>query len=101
VARRLAASEATQALSSLAMTGEDTTISEAALEAVGNLLETAKIHGIGVTFESDDQGWRIGYIQGMGGGDLASAYDLETAVRAAERPLDELADRLASNRRPG
>ena len=77
------------------MTGEDTTISEAALEAVGNLLTTANIHGIGLTFEPDVQGWRIGYIRGMGGGDLASGYDLETAVRAAERPLDELAHRLA------
>jgi hypothetical protein len=36
----------------------------------------------------------------MGGGDLASAYDLETAVTAAERPLDELAHRLAENGRP-
>jgi hypothetical protein len=77
------------------MTGEDTSISEAALEAIGNLLETAKIHGIGVTFEPDGQGWKVGYVYGMGGGDLSSAYDLETAVRAALRPLDELADRLS------
>jgi hypothetical protein len=82
------------------MTGEDTTITEAALEAVANLLAAAKQHGIGVTFEPDDAGWRVGYMQGMGGGDLASGYDLETAAKAAERPLDELAHRLASNRRP-
>ena len=44
-------------------------------------------------------GWKIGYMRGMGGGDLASAYDLETAVAAAERPLDELAYRLAENAR--
>jgi hypothetical protein len=81
------------------MTGEDTTISEAVLEAVGNLLAAAKHHGIGVTFEPDSQGWRIGYIRGMGGGDLASSYDLETAAKAAERPLDELAHRLAGNER--
>jgi len=77
------------------MTGEGTPISEAALEAVGNLLAAAQHLGIGISFEPDEVGWRIGYIQGMGGGELASAYDLETAVRAAERPLDE----LASNRR--
>ncbi len=82
------------------MTGEDTPISEAALQAVGGLLAAAWHHGIGVTFEPDGQGWRIGYMRGIGGGDLASAYDLETATRAAMRPLDELADRLASNRRP-
>jgi hypothetical protein len=35
----------------------------------------------------------------MGGGDLASGYGLETAVKAAERPLDELAHRLAENAR--
>lgn len=34
----------------------------------------------------------------MGGGDLASAYDLETAAKAALRPLDELAQRLGRNR---
>jgi hypothetical protein len=72
-------------------------INPAALEAVGNLLETAKIHGIGVTFEPDEQGWTVGYIRNMGGGNLASAYDLETAARAAERPLDELAQQLAAN----
>ena len=52
------------------MTSEDTTITEAALEAVGNLLAASRHHGIGVTFEPDGQGWRIGYIQGMGGGGL-------------------------------
>jgi hypothetical protein len=59
------------------------------------LMHTTR-NGIGVTFEPDGQGWKIGYMYGMGGGDLASAYDLETAVRAAERPLDELARRIDS-----
>ena len=78
------------------MTGEDTPISETALEAVGNLLAAAWHHGIGITFEPDGDGWKVGYMYGMGGGDLASAYELETAVRAAERPLDELARRIDS-----
>jgi hypothetical protein len=75
---------------------ERESVSPAALEAVGNLLESAKVHGIGLTFEPDAEGWSVGYIQGMGGGDLASAYDLETAAKAAERPLDELAQRFRS-----
>jgi hypothetical protein len=58
----------------------------------------SKVHGIGITFEPDGEGWTVGYTRGMGGGELATAYDLETAARAAERPLDELAQRLAANR---
>jgi hypothetical protein len=60
---------------------------------MGNLLETGKIHGISITFQPDEVGWSVGYMKGRGGGPLASAYDLETAARAAERPLDELARR--------
>jgi hypothetical protein len=54
--------------------------------------------GIGVTFEPDDVGWRVGYMPGMGGGDLASAYDLETSATAAPRPLMELGDLLLRTR---
>jgi hypothetical protein len=75
-------------------------ISDGAMDAVRALLRAAGAYGIGVSFEPDSEGWKIGYMRGMGGGDLASAYDLETAVRAAMRPLDELADRLASNHQP-
>jgi hypothetical protein len=85
-------------LSFRAMTDEQKAISQTTLEAVANLLEAGKRYGIGITFEPDEEGWSIGYMRGMGGGDLASAYDLETAVKAAERPLDELAQRLAENR---
>jgi hypothetical protein len=28
---------------------------------VGNLLSTAKIHGIGITVEPDEVGWPVGY----------------------------------------
>jgi hypothetical protein len=80
------------------MTDDDPKISQSGLEAIEILLLAAKAHGIGVTIEPDPVGWKIGYILETGGGHLASAYDLETAVRAAERPLDELADLLAIDR---
>jgi hypothetical protein len=71
-----------------------------ALERIRGLLEAGQSYGIGITFEPDGQGgWKIGCMRGMGGGDLSSAYDLETAVAAAARPLDELARRLAENTR--
>jgi hypothetical protein len=38
---------------------------------------------------AEEVGWSIGYMKAMGGGSLASAYDLETAAKAAERPLVE------------
>jgi hypothetical protein len=65
-----------------------------ALDAISELLLAGEQFGIGVTFEPDDVGWRVGYMQGMVGGDLATAYDLDTATRAALRPLMELGQRL-------
>ncbi len=71
-----------------------------ARERIRGLLEAGQTYGIGITFEPDGQGgWKIGYMRGMGGGDLATPYDLETAVAAADRPPDELAHRLAENTR--
>jgi hypothetical protein len=69
------------------------------MEAIADLLVAGEQHGIGVTFTPDDVGWEVGYMQGMGGGDLASAYDLETAAKAALRPLMELAADLERSRR--
>jgi hypothetical protein len=43
-------------------------ISDGAMDAVRALLTVADAYGIGVTFEPDSQGWRVGYIRGMGGG---------------------------------
>ncbi|TCC01327.1 hypothetical protein [Kribbella soli] len=68
------------------------------LDAIADLLVLGEQHGIGVTFTPDGQGWQVGYMRGMGGGDLSSAYDLDTAVRAALRPLVDLAARLEENR---
>jgi hypothetical protein len=49
--------------------------------AVGNFLSTAKVHGIGITFEPDEMDWPVGSMKGMGDGPPSSAYDLETAAR--------------------
>ena len=75
------------------------TVTEGALEAIGNLLQTCYIHGIGITFEPEFVGWKVGYMVGMGGGDLATAYSLETAAKAAEKPLHDLARTWQENRR--
>ncbi len=68
------------------------------MEAIADLLVAGEQTGIGITFTPDDLGWEVGYMQGMGGGELSSAYDLETAARAALRPLMELAADLAARR---
>lgn len=69
------------------------------LEAVGELLALGEQHQIGVTFTPDAEGWTIGYMVGMGGGDLLSGYDLGDTSRAAMRPLIELAQRRDRSRR--
>ncbi len=73
------------------------------------LLAEAKRYGIGILIEPDldaegeDNGWTIGYMihewpaaQGLGedypGDRLSSAYDLETGVAAAMKPLKEIGD---------
>jgi sugar phosphate isomerase/epimerase len=75
---------------------EGAPIDDAAMVAVRELLETAERYGIGLSFEPDD-GWSIGYMHGMGGGGLSTAYDLETAARAAMRPLDKLHEHLSED----
>jgi hypothetical protein len=58
-----------------------------AMDAIADLLVAGEQYGIGITLTPDGEGWEVGYMQGMGGGDLAEAYDLETAAKAALRPL--------------
>ena len=82
-------------------------MSEPSRREVYALLEEAKRWGIGLMFEPDfddegnESGWTISYVihgwpavQGMGadfpGDALASAYDLETAVAAALKPLQQI-----------
>ncbi len=57
------------------------------LSAVADLLAAGEEYLLGVTFEPDPEGWTVGYIYGMGGGDLATAYTLRDAASAALRPL--------------
>ena len=71
------------------------------LQAVGELLALGEQHRIGVTFTPDAQGWTIGYMVGMGGGDLLFGYDLGETARAAMRPLLELAERRERGRQGG
>jgi hypothetical protein len=69
------------------MTEDQDTITNAAMVAVRELLEAGEQYGIGISFEPDGEGgWSVGYMYGRGGGDLASAYDLEIAAKAAMRP---------------
>lgn len=69
------------------------------LQAIGELLAAGEQHGIGISFEPDVEGWRIGYLVGRGGGDLLAGYDLGETARAALRPLEELAARREQARR--
>jgi hypothetical protein len=77
----------------------DSQISPEALQAIGELLQAAAQHGLGVAFEPDGEGWRIGYIlhdwpayqeYNLPGGTLSNAYDLHIAAAAALKPLIEL-----------
>jgi hypothetical protein len=81
------------------MTDRASDITPEALQGVGELLNLAVRLGFAITLEPDDDGWQIGYMRGMGGGDLSTAYDLATAVEAAKRPLIDLAEQMGRNRR--
>ena len=76
--------------------------SEEALRPVGELLQAAAQHGLGVAFEPDREGWRISYLiddwpayqdYELKGGTLANAYDLEVGAKAALKPLIQLGER--------
>lgn len=69
------------------------------LQSIGELIALGEQEGFGITFEPDDEGWKVGYLRGMGGGDLAHGYDLGETARAAVRPLYELARKHERARR--
>ncbi len=69
------------------------------LQAVGELIALGEQEGFGITFVPDAEGWSIGYMRGMGGGDLVTGYDLGETARAALRPLTDLARRYEEARR--
>ena len=70
----------------------------ATLEAIGDLIALGEQLGYGITFVPDAEGWTIGYMRGMGGGDLVTGYALGDTVRAAFRPLEAEAARYTGAR---
>ena len=69
------------------------------LQAIGELLALGEQEGFGITFTPDPEGWTVGYVRGMVGGDLLSGFDLGDTARASMRPLLDLAGRYAAKRR--
>lgn len=69
------------------------------LQAIGELLALGEQEGFGITFTPDSEGWTVGYMRGMGGGDLLSGFDLGDTARASMRPLLDLAARYKAKRR--
>lgn len=72
------------------------TVGRMAPDRLRELVFEAAEHGCGITIEPyRGDGWKIGYLRGMGGGDLVTAPTLEDAVAAAFEPLREMAERRA------
>jgi hypothetical protein len=53
------------------------------LTAIGELIALGEQEGFGITFEPDPAGWTVGYMRGMGGGELVTGFDLGDTARAA------------------
>lgn len=68
------------------------------LQAIGELIGLGEQEGFGITFQPDETGWTVGYLVGMGGGDLLTGFDLAETARAAVRPLLDLSARYEPNR---
>jgi len=77
------------------VTQDGTGMDDETIHAVVDLLIAGEQYGIGLTFVPSADGWEVGYMRGMGGGDLAEAYDLRTAASAALRPLIRMGEELA------
>lgn len=69
------------------------------LKAVGELLALGEREGFGITFTPDAEGWTVGYMRGMGGGDLLTGFDLGDTARGALPPLLELSAQYKDARR--
>lgn len=74
-------------------------LDEETLQAIGELIALGEQEGFGITFNPDPEGWTVGYLRGMGGGELLSGFDLGETARAAVRPLLELSERYEAARR--
>jgi hypothetical protein len=57
------------------------------LQAIGELIALGEQEGFGITFNPDETGSTVGYLRGMGGGDLLTGFELGDTARAAMRPL--------------
>lgn len=77
----------------------DSTFDEETLQAIGELISLGEHEGFGITFLPDAEGWTVGYLRGMGGGDLLTGFDLGETARGALRPLLDLAARYEEARR--
>ena len=66
---------------------------------LAKLIALGEQEGFGVTFNPDPEGWTIGYMRGMVGGDLLSGFDLGDTARASMRPLLDLAASYEAKRR--
>jgi len=77
----------------------DEPFDEETLAAVGELLALGEREGYAITFTPDSEGWTVGYMRGMGGGDLLTGWDLGETARGALRPLLALAARAEARRR--
>lgn len=69
------------------------------LRAIGELIALGEQEEFGITFEPDAAGWTVGYMRGMGGGELVTGFDLGDTARAAVRPLLAEAQRYKEARR--
>lgn len=69
------------------------------LQAIGELIALGEQEGFGITFNPDETGWTVGYLTGMGGGDLLSGFELGDTARAAVRPLLALSARYEAAKR--
>lgn len=69
------------------------------LAAIGELIALGEQEGFGITFEPDAHGWTVGYVRGMGGGELVTGFGLGDTARAAVRPLLALSQRSKEARR--
>lgn len=66
------------------------------LQAIGELLALGEQGGFGITFTPDPEGWTVGYMRGMGGGDLPTS----AASTAITRPRSDLMPAQRQTRQP-
>lgn len=76
-----------------------TSFDDETLQSIGELIALGEREGFGITFTPDAEGWTVGYMRGMAGGDLLTGFDLGETARGSLRPLLDLAARDEQARR--